>query len=57
MVKNVIPHRWAGTISLHEAWKSVILCFCVVLQRTAFLNTKTYKSNIRKLPIRCNCVG
>jgi hypothetical protein len=43
MVKNGVPHRWAGTISLHETWKSVILCFGVVLPRTAFLNTKAYK--------------
>ena len=45
MVKNDIPHRWAGTFSLHEAWKSVffLFCFCVVLLGTAFLNTKAYK--------------
>jgi hypothetical protein len=40
MVKNVIPYRLAGTILLHEAWKSVILCFCVFLQPTAFFEHK-----------------
>jgi len=50
MVKNGIPRQWAGTISLHEAWKNVILCFCVVLLRTAFLNTKAYKRLVFIVP-------